>query len=123
MRAAFKYAIVLSLAATSWSRSCSTSREFDLPHPQTLSGTFVDPAGAVLGGIDIQVLSGKKTVQELRTSTSGTYDFGTVPAGRYRIRIKYAGDGFCAPQIECSTSGCIIKPTLTINPKTGMLVR
>ena len=98
------------------------SKQFELTQPQVLSGFFEDPAGATLPGIGVELLSGKRLVQSLRTNNQGAYDFGQIPPGKYRIRIRHGGDGLCAPKIQCGAKGGSLKPRLTPNPKNMIMV-
>jgi hypothetical protein len=88
---------------------------------QILSGFLEDPAGATLPGIVVELLSGKRLVQSLRTNNRGAYDFGQIQPGKYRIRIRDR-DGFCAPKIRCAATGCIVNPRLRPNPKNMVMV-
>ena len=108
--------------ASAWSRDCSVSKEFELKHPQTLAGVLLDPNMTPLPGLGIQLLSGKKIVQELRTNNKGEYDLGQVLPGKYRLRIHYGEGQFCAPEVQCGTKRCILDPKLTINPKNLITV-
>jgi len=91
---------------------CSVSKEFQVAQPQVLSGALKDPSGAVISGLQIELLAGKKVFRKLRTSNQGTFDFEEIPSGRYRIRVRHRG--FCAPEVECGTGGCTVKPYLRI---------
>jgi hypothetical protein len=91
-------------------------------HPQVVAGTLQDPNGTPLPGIGIQLLSGKKIVQDLRTTNQGAYDFGQVPPGKYRIRIHYGDDPFCAPAVTCTAKRCTLNPRLKVNPKSTIIV-
>jgi carboxypeptidase family protein len=114
--------LVLFMAAAS-AGDCSTSKEFTLNHRQKLSGVLVDPNGADLPGIEVQLLTSKKIAQVLTTNSQGAYDFGEVPTGKYRISIQYSDHAFCAPQIQCNSKQCQILPKLRINPKQAVIVR
>src|SRR6266700_5083359 len=76
------------------------------------NGALKDPSGAVISGLQIELLAGKKVFRKLRTSNQGTFDFEEIPSGRYRIRVRHRG--FCAPEVECGTGGCTVKPYLRI---------
>ena len=104
-------------------RDCSTSKPFHLSHAQNLSGTFRDPSGAVLGGMKVRLLQGKRTVKRVRTDNLGAYDFGEIPSGTYTLRVQYApNDAFCAPEIRCEAGQCAIDSILKPNPKNMVLV-
>ena len=112
--------VVVTVAAQA--RDCSISKVFQLRHAQVLAGALEDPAGAVLSGIELELLSEGKLVRHLRTDNDGRYDFGEVPAGKYRIHIRYGENALCAPKIQCGTNGCSPNPKLTPNPKNMVRV-
>ncbi len=114
--------ILLGLTVSALARDCSVSREFQLKRPQLLAGVLEDPSGATLPGIELELLSGKKVVQHLRTNNQGAYDFGEVAAGKYRIHVQHGGGVFCAPKVRCETEGCSLKPRLTVNQKNVVTV-
>ena len=114
---------VSAFAVSAQGRDCSESKRFDVTKSQALSGTFVDPGGAVLSSIKVQLLSGKKVVRDVRTDNLGSYDFGEVAPGRYTLRVEYSSKAFCAPKIRCSHSDCRIDSTLQLNPKSFVLVQ
>src|SRR6266480_1751694 len=109
--------LLLAIAGSAQAKDCSVSRRFQVMQPQALSGVLKDPNGAVLPGIQIELLAGKKVVRQLRTSTAGTYDFEEIPSGKYRIRVQYGGGFFCAPDVECRMGGCSLKPILRLRQK------
>jgi hypothetical protein len=101
----------------------STSTQFHLSKPQKLSGTFLDPSGAVIPGIEVQLVSGKKVVRRVRTDNQGTWDFGEVFSGNYRMRVQSSPkDAFCAPEVRCTAQECTINTVLKPNPKNMVLV-
>jgi hypothetical protein len=114
--------IPLMMTGSVEARDCSKSKPFQLGKPQVLSGTMQDPSGAVLPGIAVQLLSGKKVVRRLRTDNLGAYDFGEIPSGKYRIRVDYPGKAFCAPEVRCAAEGCSVNSTLKANPKNMVMV-
>ena len=116
-------ASTLLMAIFAQGRDCSTSKPFHVSKTQKLSGTFRDPSGAVIPGIEVHLLSGNNVVQHVRTDNLGAYDFGEVPSGTYKIRVQYAPkDAFCAPEILCAAEQCTINSTLKPNPKNMVYV-
>lgn len=104
-------------------RDCSTSKPLRLSKTQKLSGTFLDPSGAVIPGIEVHLLSGKKVVQRVRTDNHGTWNFGEVLSRNYRMRVQYSPkDAFCAPDIRCTAQECTINSVLEPNPKNMIQV-
>jgi hypothetical protein len=122
MRTAVRYILLLTVAAsTAHARDCSRSRPFRLYHQQHLSGIFVDPNGAELPGLGIQLLAGRKVIRDTYTHSNGEYDFGDVPKGIYRIRIN--GHSFCSPKVQCNKEECIIEQKLELNSDRAIIVR
>src|SRR5712692_461793 len=115
LRAALKCAVILvAVTVSAHARNCSTSKEFDLRHSQVLAGALEDPSGAVLSGIELELLSAKKVVRHRRTDDLGRYDFGEVPSGKYRIRAHYGGNALCAPKVRCGADGCGLERRVTV---------
>jgi hypothetical protein len=116
-------ASTLMMAIFAQGKDCSTSKPFHLSKTQKLAGTFRDPSGAVILGIEVHLLSGKDVVRHVRTDNLGAYDLGEVPSGTYKIRVQYAPkDAFCAPGIRCAAEQCTIDSTLKPNPKNMVYV-
>jgi hypothetical protein len=71
-------------------------------HAQTLFGSLVgnvkDASGAVIGGATV-TLTNKETAQSRQATTgdAGNYDFPTIPAGAYEVKV--AKEGF-SPQAQ-----------------------
>jgi hypothetical protein len=107
------------IASAVWAKDCKLSKEFSLNQSQTLSGVLDDPSGAQLSYIDLQLLVEKKVIKQTTTSADGTYSFGDVAPGRYRIRISATGNGqlFCAPKVNCVVTGCSIEPRVQLDGK------
>jgi len=110
------------LQAISAVADCTVSKEFRLKHAQVLAGSLQDPMGTALPGIGLELISGSKVIRNLRTNSEGAYDFGEVPSGRYRLRIHYGDDTFCAPRVRCEKSGCGFDPRVRLNPKNSITV-
>lgn len=113
---------IILLSGIADAKDCTVSREFRLKQPQELAGVLKDPNDVVLPGIRLELLSRGKIVKDLRTTSEGTYDFGVVQPGTYRIHIVRGDDPFCAPAVECGAHGCSIKPMLTPNPAKKVIV-
>ena len=56
----------------------------------TVSGTVVDPSGAVVPGASV-VLTGQGGTADTTTGAQGDYVFRNVAAGTYRITVTLAG--------------------------------
>ena len=108
---------LLVAASSAHAGDCSALRMFEIKHSQVLAGTLEDPAGQVLSGIELQLLSRKSAVRHVTTNNNGQYDFGNLRPGRYTIRLKGVGSAFCAPKVECGSERCSIE-RLTVNPKS-----
>jgi hypothetical protein len=114
--------LLLVTVGTAHSEDCSVSRTFQVKQVQALSGVLEDPAGATLSGIELELLSEKQVVRHTRTNNQGVYEFGEVPLGRYRIRLQYGKNLFCAPEVQCRGGQCILKPRLRLNQKNMVTV-
>jgi SdrD B-like domain len=110
-------ATVITVAQIAAAKDCTVSKEFQLKHAQVLGGVLKDPGDVTVPGVKLKLISGAKTVHEVRADDHGAYDFGEVPAGKYRIRVQSTRNGFCAPNVKCESQGCTIEPMLTLNPK------
>jgi len=97
------------------------SKEFRLNRAQIVAGILQDPVGAELSGFDLELLTGGRIIRSLSTSNEGKYDFGEVPVGHYRIRIRHGGNPFCTPQVVCSSERCTL-PRLTLNSRSMVQV-
>jgi hypothetical protein len=100
-----------ALTISAQARDCSVSKEFRLRHPQALAGVFEDPAGAVMSGVELELLSGKNFIRRLRTDNQGKYDFGRIPSGKYRVHVQSGGNALCAPKVKCGAEGCTLNPS------------
>ena len=61
----------------------------DKAYPPQLSGTVVDPSGAVIAGATVQVRSANGTVQRAAQSgTNGTFILSGLAAGNYRLVVS-----------------------------------
>jgi hypothetical protein len=108
-------AILFCLATVAHASDCTTSKEFVLSKPQTMAGILVDPVGEPVFGWGLELLSRKGVVQKLTTDKRGAYDFGEIPAGKYRIRMT--SYGFCAPKVNCHDGHCAVEPKLRLKDK------
>ena len=86
-----------------------------------MSGTFLDQSGAVLSGLNLELRSGQNVFRKVRTDNLGKYDLGEIPAGEYRLKVKYGDNAFCAPKVRCSKE-CVVDSRLKVNPKHSVVV-
>src|SRR5258705_5998644 len=56
-----------------------------------LLGTIVDPAGIVIPGATVELVSGTRVAARVVTAADGTFRFADVAAGAYEIRVTLAG--------------------------------
>jgi Ca-activated chloride channel family protein len=56
-----------------------------------LQGTVVDPAGGVIPGATVELMSGATVTAKVVSAADGTFAFPDVPAGNYQIRVTLAG--------------------------------
>jgi len=125
MRSIIKLTVILQIivAIPLFGTDCSVSKPFHLSSAQALAGVLQDPNHIPLPGIQVELLSGTKVIQRLRTNNQGKYDFGKVHAGEYRIHVEYSGGAFCAPRVNCTRQQCIVDPVLKLNPKGTVKVQ
>jgi hypothetical protein len=103
------------LALSAHASDCAMSKPFEVRHEQVLSGELRDLMGAVAPGMRIALISDKNKVKYITTDESGHYDFGILTPGTYRIRMKDAGHGYCAPDVNCDSGSCKLVERLTRN--------
>jgi len=116
------FTCVMLLQATFAAADCTVSKEFRLKHAQVLAGSLQDPNGGSLPGVGLELVSGRTVIRDLRTNSKGAYDFGEVPSGKYRLRIHYGDDTFCAPRVRCGKSGCAFDSKVRLNSKNSITV-
>lgn len=114
---------VVVLMSSAIAKDCSKSKEFTMNHGQRLSGVFLDPNGVELPGIGVQLLSGGRVFRDISTNSVGAYDFGDVPAGKYRIRVRWGQHSFCAPRILCNSNECKIEQRLKVDVTNAVTVQ
>ena len=56
-----------------------------------VQGTVVDPAGTVIPGADVELLSGSRVVLNTVSTADGSFRFAEVAPGNYEIRVAIAG--------------------------------
>ena len=56
-----------------------------------VQGTIVDPAGGVIPGATVELLSGARVAGRVVSAADGTFRFADVAAGDYEIRVTLAG--------------------------------
>jgi TonB family protein len=79
--------------------------------PGTLSGTAVDPTGAVLPGVSVAVSSPDQTVERSTTSDgSGRFIFRDLPPGQYGVALSLPGFR-TVKSVETITSGQTVART------------
>jgi hypothetical protein len=117
------WAVIFTFGSIANARDCSLSKEFQIKKAQALAGVLLDPSGAVLSGIELQLLSGNRVVHHVATTNEGAYDFGSIAPGQYRIRVASRGGALCAPKVRCmEKGGCVIEPRVAISSKGAVRV-
>lgn len=56
-----------------------------------ITGTVTDPSGAVVAGATVSVTSQTGQVRTSTTDAAGTYKFGLLAPGNYRVKFEAAG--------------------------------
>src|SRR5206468_4460161 len=108
-------ASLFPLALSSHASDCAMSKPFEVRQEQTLTGELRDLMGAVAPGMHNALISEKSKVKYVTTDDSGRYDFGTIAPGTYRIRMKDAGHGYCALEVNCESGSCKVGGRVTRN--------
>jgi hypothetical protein len=97
--------LVLALAPSLWAADGSVTGKLtdpqgksvavatsDKAYPPQLSGTVVDPSGAVIAGATVQVRSANGTVQiTTQSDTNGSFIISRLSAGDYRLVVSNPG--------------------------------
>ncbi len=102
-------AIGLTLAASLLGQSAGTG---------ALTGTVIDPTGAVVPGVSVVVVS-LETNQSRTTATGsdGAYKFSLLPPGTYRVR--FAASGFKTSEVSSVTVNVTETPVLDRTLEVG----
>lgn len=102
-RLAFLCAIVFSVQVSIFSQQAANA---------TLTGTIVDPAGAVIAGAKVTATQTATAVaRDAVTNTDGLYVFSNMPPGTYEVRMEATG---FAAQVTKDVS-LSVGQTLTLN--------
>jgi hypothetical protein len=88
--------IVLAFAVLGWTTFCSAQSRAtdppDQPSPGTITGTVVDPSGAVVTGARIKLTrENQPLIQEILSANDGQFSFTNVPPGPFHLTITAAG--------------------------------
>ncbi|SRR5581483_5466207 len=122
MKMYLAFVTFLGLVVSTHAQECTISKEFRLKHPQSLSGTLLDPNGVALPGVGLELLTGRRVSRDIRTARDGSFDFGEIPIGKYRLHIRLGGDPLCAPRVICTRAGCRVDSHIQLNPKKSMTI-
>jgi hypothetical protein len=57
----------------------------------TITGHVSDPSGGSIASATVTVMDGERAIKGTLTSSDGTYQLTTLPAGRYRVRVTAKG--------------------------------
>ena|SRR5882724_1608894 len=109
--------VLLTTTLPALASDCSISKTFRLQRAQQLTGSFHDPTGAILSGLQIELSTQQSKLRSLTTDNLGKYDFGEIPPGEYKVRVVHGNNDFCAPTVRCKADGCRFEPRLKLNPK------
>ena len=116
-------ALLMQTVNPAMAKDCSLSREFQIKKAQILRGILQDPGGAIMPGIELELLSAKRVVRHLSTDNQGAYDFGEIAPGRYRIHVVSREGVLCAPKVRCGKDGCIVDSKISISSKAAILIQ
>lgn len=109
------FGVLLLAAAALAAAKSKPSDFFTIDKPKPFAGTLTDQQGVVMADAPFQLLDERSRVlQTVVTKPNGSYDFGVLQPGRYRVRLRnkwrFTDVPWCKPIIDCSESGCGIKP-------------
>lgn len=81
-----------------------------------ISGTVMDPAGAVVPGASVQVRQLKGTLKNnARTDANGEFKFAGLPAGLYELRVEMPGFRVTEQQVDVRGQEiAAVRPTLQV---------
>jgi len=97
------------------------SNVFTVDKSKPLKGTLLDYMGAAIASAPLQLLNERgKVLRTVVARPDGSYDFGFLQPGRYRVRLKdhgpYKYGAWCKLVVECSESACRVKPLRLCGP-------
>jgi hypothetical protein len=103
----FKSALILlACAALSWTSLCSgqTPQPTPNPAPGSISGTIVDPSGALVAGAQVTLAREPQSPnQQVLTGDNGQFSFANVAPGAFQLTIT-------SPGFATQTSSGILAP-------------
>jgi hypothetical protein len=111
----FSAFVLIVLFCASSARAASS----DKAHPPQLSGTVVDPFGAVIAGADVQVRSANGTVQRTTHSDrNGSFIISGLAAGNYRLVVSNPDFETKEIPVTLGTAGAPapLRISLAVNP-------
>ena len=81
---------VLSLHAQSTPPSAPSTGTSPINAPTigTISGTVIDPLGAIVPGADVQLLDGQLVIASTHSASDGSYAFPIPSSRRFRVRVS-----------------------------------
>lgn len=96
---------------------CLSMKLAALSSGMSISGTVIDPTGAVVPGATVEVVAHNQTVLRVRTDEDGRYTAAVPSAGAYEVRVL--APGFNASESEAvvstSTATTVRNVTLRLN--------
>jgi Ca-activated chloride channel family protein len=81
-----------------------------------LAGTVVDPAGAVMPGATVELVSGTAVVEKTTSAADGSFAFENVAAGSYEVRVTLVG--FRQTRVAVTVGSAALQP-LTVKLLVG----
>jgi hypothetical protein len=105
------FAAVLSLMSVSYAQKDKDTKRVDASEIQivrthdkvgssSVVGTLLDPNGAVIPGMEVQLFQGEKKIRPIaRSDAEGRFTIEGLPAGVYQIDVRATG-GFRALRVE-----------------------
>ena len=81
--------------------------EFTVEHPAKLSGQLLDPQGAAVPNLKLDLQCGVAKALEVKTDLEGKYDFGVLQPGTCKIGTP--SKDWLPPKVTCDEHGCALE--------------
>lgn len=88
---------IITLASFCFGQSSAAASQVAAPtdttQPGSISGTVIDPSGAVVAGAQITLSVNGQRIQQTKSGDQGQFSFSNVPAGAFQLTIEATGFG------------------------------
>jgi hypothetical protein len=87
---ALKSFLLISIAVLQ-PRSFANVCVYTPPTVQCVCGTVVDTNKQAVPSVKLTVIRDNEVIKEVSSSDNGSFDFGSLPAGKYELRVNSVG--------------------------------